>query len=106
MTAVALLTQSPAALLKMSWGDMDWIVDCWLREVLAQLPWSPQWSAVQSRTSKWLQGAFLRGLYWGRCCLMSSLITWTLVMQWKVASASLWMTQKGTVDILEGRASL
>lgn len=84
---------------------MDWVVDWWLREVLAQLPRSPQWSAVQSQTSKWEQGAFLRGLYWGRCCLMSSLITRSLGMQWKVASASLWMTQKGTVDILESRAS-
>lgn len=82
MTAVVLSAQSPAALLKTSWGDMNWIVGCWLREVLAQLPWSPQWSAVQSQTSKWLQGAFLKGSYWGRCCLMSSLVTWTLVMQW------------------------
>lgn len=35
------LTQSPVALLKTNWGDMNWVVGCWLRDVLVQLPWSP-----------------------------------------------------------------
>lgn len=107
MTTVMLLTQSRVALLKTNGASMNWDSGL-LAEGCKYWPSclghhsGQQFGSNQQIPTRGISEGFILG----QIQFMSSLTTWTLVIQRKVASASLWMIQKATAEILERRSVL